>query len=415
MRLFHTMHRTVLFGLGAVLAAAGCQRAAPPPPEMPPAVVTTTKPLVYSVQRYYELNGHLEAVETVQIAARVRGFLEEIFFTEGEEVEKGEPLFRIDPRAYDAAVRKADADRLKAVAEARKARSEGERAIKLVAQRALSAEEAEQRFAAQAAADATVKQTEALLESSKLELSYTDIRAPISGLISRTLVTKGNLVGQNENTLLTTIVSVDPLYVYFDVPERDLVEYQQALRKQAIPAPTSQEHPVEIGVTTEKGYPHAGKLDFRENRVDAGTGTIRMRGRIPNPPIPPGNARLLYPGLYARVRVPAGPPLPLPVIPEDALMTGQEGQYVYVVDAAGVVQKRTVTVGATVFKGTPADAASGWELTGGESPLPVLSVVAIDKGLAPNDRVIVNGLTKARPGAVVAPQERTLKPPAKKQ
>jgi len=409
MWLQHSVSRGLLFCFGVALAVSGCQRTSPPPPAPPPAVVTVTRPIVYPVQRYYELNGYLDAVETVQVVARVRGFLDEIFFTEGEEVKPGDQLFRIDPRAYEAAVRKADADRLKAVAEARKARSEGERAAKLVASRALSAEEAEQRFAAHQAADAVVKQMEALLESARLELSYTEIRAPIGGQIGRTLVTKGNLVGQNETTLLTTIVSVDPLFVYFDVPERDLVAYQQALRDQALPTPTSQEHPVEVGVTTEKGYPHAGKLDFRENRVDTGTGTIRLRGRIPNPLVPPGNARLLYPGLYARVRVPAGPPQPLPVIPEDALMTGQEGQFVYVLDEANVVQKRSVTVGATVWKG--AAAATSWQLTGGESAEPVQAVVAIDQGLTPGDRVIVNGPAKARPGATVAPLERTLKPP----
>ena len=121
-------------------------------------------------------------------------------------------------------------------------------------------------------------------------------------------ITPGNLVGQNEATLLTTIVSVDPLYVYFDVPERDLVEYQRASMKEELPDATSRKLTVEIGVETEEGFPHPGVIDFRENRVDTGTGTVRIRGRIPNPILSPGNARLLYPGLYSRVRVPSGEP-----------------------------------------------------------------------------------------------------------
>jgi multidrug efflux system membrane fusion protein len=404
----------VLLGMGIFLP--GCQQEREAPPAPPPPAVTVAHPIPYPVQSYYEYNGYLEAVETVAITARVKGFLNEVKFVEGREVKKDDLLFRIDPRPYEATVKKAEADRLKAVAEARKARSEAERAKVLLAKTAISPEESEQRLVAQEAAEATVKQAEALLESAKIEFSYTEIRAPIAGQISRTMVTKGNLVGQNENTMLTSIVSLDPLYVYFDAPERDLVEYQQSLRAQAVPSPTSQEHPVEIGVTAEQGYPHVGKIDFRENRVDPGTGTIRIRGRIPNPLVPPGNARLLYPGLYARVRVPAGPPQSMPVLPEDALMTGQEGRYVYVVGDGNVVQKRSVTVGVTVWKGPPAQAgAAGWQLVNPDPATPavepVTSVVAIVKGLGPNDKVVVNGLTRARPGAAIVPVERQFQAP----
>ncbi len=411
-------HRISMSLAFVTLALAGCQRGAVAPPPPPPAVVTSVHPILYPVQAYVELNGHLDAVETVQITARVKGFLEEPLFTEGEEIGKDKVLFRIDRRPYESMVKRADADRLKAVAEARKARSEADRAAKLAANKALSAEELEQKLAAREAAEAVVKQYEASLESAKIELGYTEIKAPISGQISRALVTKGNLVGQNENTVLTTIVSVDPLFVYFDAPERDLVEWQQSLKTQAMPSVTSREYPVEIGVTGEEGYPHLGKIDFRENKVDSGTGTIRLRGRIPNPPMPPGNARLLYPGLYARVRVPAGPPRKLPVIPEDALMTGQEGRYVFVLDKENVVKKRSVTIGVSVWKGpSTKENAPGWHLTGtaaDKAIVPVTSVIAIEKGLSPEDRIIVNGLTRARSGAKVAPEEREFKaPPAK--
>lgn len=399
----------LVFGLG--LSALGCRREKPPPAAPPPPAVSVARPVPYAVQAYYEYNGNLDAIESVQITARVKGFLLDIHFREGAEVKQGDLLFKIDPRDHQATVKKAEADQLKAVAELKRARSDENRVKSLRGSGSVTEEEFAQRVAARETADAVVKQAEAAVEAAKLELSYTEIHSPIDGQISRTRVTRGNLVGQGDPTLLTTIVSMDPLYVYFDVPERDLVEYQRMLLK-APPTGGTPSAPVEVGVATEVGYPHKGLVDFRENRVDIGTGTVRIRGRIPNPRVPPANARLLYPGLFARVRVPAGTPRPLPAIPEDALMTGQEGQFVYVLDGNNVVQKRTVTVGPQVFKALTIEGEPAWTLVadGGGKSQPVLSVVAIERGLTPEDRVVVNGLTKARPGAPVAPEAWELKP-----
>jgi RND family efflux transporter MFP subunit len=407
------------WAVGLAVGLTGCQRERPAPPAPPPPAVTVARPVAYPVQTYYEYNGNLDAVETVQVTARVKGFLNEILFTEGDEVQQGDLLFRIDPREYAAAVKRADADRLKAATELKLARAEEDRLRKLRGAGAVSVEDFEQRVATRETAEAVVLQTEAALEAARLQLGYTEVRSPIAGQISRTLVTRGNLVGQNQDTVLTSIVSMDPLYVYFDAPERDLVEYQRSLRAGQQGEILSRSLPVEVGVATEAGYPHAGVIDFRENRVDAGTGTVRIRGRIPNPRVPPANARLLYPGLFARVRVPAGEPRPLPAIPEDALMTGQEGRYVYVLGEGDVVQKRTVTVGPHVWKAPPpADGQPpGWTLAAaapagpGPRSVPVPAVVAIESGLTPDDRVVVNGLTKARPGLPVAPEPWELRPP----
>jgi RND family efflux transporter MFP subunit len=408
-----TVARTAL-ALALGLCPTGCRREKPPPPPPPPAVVTVARPVAFPVQAYYEYNGNLDAIETVQITARVKGFLQEIRFTEGTEVKQGDLLFKIDPRDHQATVKRGEADRLKAVAELKRARSDEDRVKSLRGSGSVSEEDFAQRVAARETAEAVVKQAEAAVEAARLELSYTEIHAPIAGQISRTHVTRGNLVGQGDPTLLTTIVSMNPLYIYFDVPERDLVEYQRTLLEAPPPGGTPSA-PVEVGVATETGYPHKGRVDFRENRVDMGTGTIRIRGRIPNPRVPPANARLLYPGLFARVRVPAGDPRSLPAIPEDALMTGQEGQFVYVLGEKDVVQKRTVTVGPQVYKALPAEGQPpGWTLGQGDKDQPVPSVVAIEKGLTPEDRVIVNGLTKARPGSPVAPQVWELRPPAAK-
>jgi hypothetical protein len=221
---------------------------------------------------------------------------------------------------------------------------------------------------------------------------------------------------------------MDPLYVYFDIPERDQVEYQRNLKGKT--SATQDEPTVEVAVATEEGYPHVGKIDFRENRVETGTGTIRIRGRIPNP-LMNMNAthRLLYPGLYARIRIPLGEPERRPVIPEDALMTGQEGRYVYVIGEGNKVEKRTVTVGPQVWAPPPPDAPHqpGWTLInphpadqdkGGQAApktAPVQSIVAIEKGLNANERIIVIGLQKARPGEPVSPDEWQLQePPASK-
>jgi multidrug efflux system membrane fusion protein len=387
--------------------------------------VTITRPVTYPVQSYYEYNGNVDAVEMVQVTARVPGILKEIAFTEGKEVEPNQLLFRIDPREYVAAVKKSEADRLKASVEVKLTKSEEARAKKFLVTGAMSEEEVEQRVASREAAEASLMQTEAALEVGRIQLEYTEIRSPIAGQISRTMVTRGNLVGQNNSTVLTTIVSMDPLYIYFDAPERDLVEYQKSLLtgKEEESELLSGSLRVEIGVATDDGFPHIGKIDFRENRVDVGTGTVRVRGRIPNPRVPPSNARALYPGLFARVRIPAGEPRSMICIPEDALMTGQEGHYVYVLDAGNIVQKRSVKVGPSVWKAQGSgERPTQWNLVGTSSSsstaadkpttLPVPSIIAIEDGLTVEDSVVVNGLTKARPGIVVAPESWELRSPA---
>ena len=401
-------------------------------------MVTVARPATAEVQSYYEYNGYLEAVETVEIRARVKGFLTEVALTrpdskikEGDEVKAGTQLYTIDPREYLAAVAKAEADIQKAKADI----------INAKAQVALGvAEETRQRDAFgkgigsrtdldkaiatlasnQAAVDVAVANeaaAKAAKQTAVLQLEYTDIRSPIDGRISRTLVTQGNLVGQTESTLLTTIVRVDPLYVYFDAPERDFVEAQRSV-KAAPQGQSTTAIPVQVGVATEVGFPHIGVIDFRENRVDTGTGTVRVRGLVPNPIVPQSHARLLYPGLYARVRVPNGDRKQQLVLPEEALMTGQEGRFVYVIGPENKVVKRTVTVGANVWRASESgpDGAHGWALHNpkAQPATPARSIVAIEKGLEPTDRVIVVGLQKARPGAPVTPDEWELKgPPAK--
>src|SRR5262245_41597445 len=412
------------------LLMVGCQRNKPTAAAPPPPRVIVAHPVSFPVQSYNQYNGHLDAVESVEVRARVKGLLQEVHFVEGEEVERGTPLYTIDPREYRTAVARATADKSKAAADIgnwkaqiRLAEAEFQRLTRSPAGAVTQSELDKARAtvdvnqAQLAVAQAALESAEAALQTANIQLGYTDIRAPISGRISRTLVTKGNLVGQDQPTLLTTIVSQDPIFVYFDAPERDLIQYQQTRRGKGGP-----EAAVEVGVALDEGYPHRGRIDFQENRVDVGTGTVRLRGRIPNPANGPNGARRLYPGLYARVRVPTGEPDPRPVIPEEALMTGQEGRFVYVLGSGDVVEKRVVTVGTRIWQASPPNAPSRpeWVLVNlsppaegvppGPARIPARSIVAIDKGLTPDDRVIVNGLQKARPGAPVAPEDWELRP-----
>ena len=429
-----------IFSLSAAVLV-GCSRKPPAAPQFPTPVVTVAKPVTRMVQGYFEYNGHLEPIEMVEVKARVKGLLQDIHFTEGEEVEKGKPLYTIDPREYKAGVARATADLAKAsadignwTAQIKLADSELARVTRAVnsggappsdldkAKATLDVNKAQL-----AVAEANKDSAAAALQTANIQLGYTDIKAPIAGRINRTMVTRGNLVGQDAPTMLTTIVGVDPLYVYFDAPERDLIEYQKRLRG-AGTAAEAQEAVVEIGVATEDGFPHAGKIDFRENRVDAGTGTVRLRGRIPNPPGGVSNTRLLYPGLYARVRVQAGKEEPRLVIPEDAIMTGQEGRFVYVVRAENKVEKQVIKVGRQVWRAAAPDDTKpppAWvlvntdpkppppDLKGPPPPtrLPLRSLVAVESGLKADDVVVVNGLQKARPGAPVAPETWVIQAP----
>lgn len=408
-------------------AAIGCTGGKKAPPAPPPAPVTVLQPVMVPVQAFLEYNGTLEPVEAVQIQARVEGFLTEITFTEGDEVAAGRHLYTIEPAEYESAVNRAQAEIVRADAnivnaevQEKAAKDELDRLVAAGGASATELQKAQANVAERKAQkDIAVSAKTSAVSARKiaeLKKSYTEISSPIDGRISRTLVTKGNLVGQKEPTLLTTIVSVDPLFVMFDVPEKDRVHYERLLKPAGVAAGPAMT--VKVGTGTEQGFPHSGPLDFQDNRVTTSTGTLRVRGRIPNPWLSPSNSRRLQPGLYCRVRVPIGEPQPRFAIPEEALMTGQEGRYVFVLGPENVIQKRTVTVGPQVWR--MGQGGAPWTLTnpnpGGESKqppsVPVRTVVSIESGLKEGDRIVAVGLLKARPGQPVAPDEWTFRAPA---
>jgi multidrug efflux system membrane fusion protein len=340
--------------LGSILVAvAGCGGAKIEPPKLPHPKVTVITPVSYPVRDYWHYNGYLDTTESVEVRSKIRGFIAKVEFKEGTEVQEGDLLYRIERVEYETARNKAKAELDRAEADIKNleaqiklAKADRDRYAEAVQRGVEARPELDRaqatydvRVAEHRAAIAARDAAEAALKTAEIQLNYTDIRAKISGRISRTLVNKGNLI-QADTTLLTTIVRVDELFVYFDAPESDLIAYQRTqisrlpLRAGVLLARMLMGQgfsevgsiPVEVGLPGEEGYPHVGYIDFRENRIETSTGTIRIRGRIDNPPV--NGIRLLFPGMYARIRVPKGDPYPQLTLTEDCLMTGQEGRFV---------------------------------------------------------------------------------------
>ncbi|ERK10209.1 MAG: efflux RND transporter periplasmic adaptor subunit [Pantoea sp.] len=357
--------------LGSLLA--GCdsgvaKNAPPPPPEVSVAQVVQQK-----VSQWDSFNGRIEAVQSVQLRPRVSGYIDQVNYREGDEVKKGQVLFTIDDRTYRAALEQAQAELAQARSQAALARSESARTEKLIGTLAVSREEAEQRRSAASQAQATVLSAQAAVDMAQLNLDFTRVTAPIDGRASRAMITIGNLVTAGDSaSVLTTLVSQDRVYVYFDVDEATYLRYQAMARE----GQNRGALPVEIGLTGEQGYPHPGKVDFLDNQLTASTGTIRMRATLDN------QQRQFTPGLFARVRLPGSADFTALLIDDKAVLTDQDRKYVYVVDASGKAQRRDIQ---------PGELANGLRV--------------VQNGLKPGDKVIVNGLQKVfMPGMPVTAQ-----------
>ncbi len=355
--------------------------------EPPPPVVTVAQPLEQEVTDYLEFTGTTQAFEEVEVRARVSGFLQSMHFTPGTMVEKGALLFVIDPREYQAVVHAAKADLESARARLERAQIELARAERLFKQKAGAESNVVKWRGERDIAKANVARAKAKLERARLDLSYTRIKAPISGRISRNYVDLGNLVGEIEPTLLTTVSRYDPMYVYFNLNERDLLRvmamYRQEIKEKGIDPDTESSRKVEIpafvGLANEKGYPHEGIVDFAESSVDPGTGTLQLRGVFPNP----GSAPMLVPGLFTRIRIPINKRENALLVTERAIGADQSGRYLLVVNSKKVVEKHPIQTGRLVD-----------------------GLRVIQEGLRPGEWVIVNGIQRARTGAKVDP-ERT--------
>jgi multidrug efflux system membrane fusion protein len=384
--------RTMLLLVCALLAAAtGCGG----PPAMPPAaeaVVTVSQPVKRDVTDYIDYTGRTDAVNSVDIRPRVTGYLVKMPFTEGSEVKKGDLLFEIDPRPYQAQLDQAEGQVELNRARLKLAKADNVRA-KGIAKTpgAISQQDLDTYQAKEDEAIAALAASIANLETFKLNREFCEVTSPIDGEVSRYYFTLGNLANQ-DTTLLTTVVSLDPVYAYFDVDERTLLEIRNAINSGKLAVAGPGEIPVLMGLQGEVGYPHSGLVNFINNRVDPYTGTITLRGVFANPK-PANGVRLLSPGLFVRVRVPIGKPHPALLVTDRAVGTDQDRKYLYVVDAQNKVQYRKVQLGALQEDG----------------------LRVITEGLEPDDWVIVTGLQMARPGATVSPDRVPMPIPSQEE
>ncbi len=372
----HTSTLSAAFAAAALLLT-GCTRDAPSTAPAPPAV-TVMLPLAREIVDWDEYTGRLEAVETVELRARVSGYLDKVHFKEGSEVKKGDLLFTIDPRPYQAIHDMAEAEQQRAASQTALAKNDFERARGLIAGNVISEEDFDTKAKTYAAAEAAAKSAEATRRAARLNLEFTEVRAPIAGRVGRALVTEGNLVsggGAGAATLLTTLVTLDPVYCYVDVDERSILKYSRLAQSGSYTSARTGRLPVEMALADEEGYPHKGLTDFVDNRVDPSTGTMRARGVFAN------TDNRLSPGFFARLRVPGSAKYSALLVPDRAIGSDQAQKFVFVVNAQKAVEYRPVKIGA---------------LNGG------LRVIV--DGLAPGEPVIVEGLMRVRPGVVVDPQ-----------
>ncbi len=363
------------------LGLAGCARAPAGPPPAPPTAVSVSYPVERDVTNYADFTGRLEAVYSVEIRARVTGYLERVYFKDGVEVNEGASLFEIDPRPYKVELDRAEATLAQQDAHSKRLGAEYRRAANLLDRGSVSREEFDRYAGDRAESDAAVGIARANNEMAKLNLGFTKVRAPIGGLLSRRLVDPGNMV-QADTTPLTTIVSLDPMYLYFDMDERTVLKLRGLVREGKLPArDEGAAVPILAALADQEGFPHKGVINFSDNKVNPKTGTLRVRGVIENPVEKGRNSRLLSPGLFARVRVPLSQPHRGLLVNERAIDTDQGQKILYVVDDKNMVDSRPVRLGK-IHDG----------------------LRAIEDGLKPGERVIVVGLQQVRPGAVVEPK-----------
>src|SRR5262245_12243900 len=340
--------------------------------------VAVSQPIEREIVEWDEYTGRFDAVETVEMRARVSGHLTEVRFKDGQQVKQGDLLFVIDPRPFERALEQAKAELFAATTKVENANLDIVRGKPLVERKIISDKTFDDRMSLLRDAEAAVKVAEAKVKSAELDLSFATIAAPISGRISRSLVTAGNWVSAGSvsgATLLTTIVSQDPIYIYFDVNENNYIKYKRLAERGVAAGAADVGAQVEVALPDERGFPHKGQLDFLDNRLDQGTGTLRARAVLPN------KAGLFSPGLFGRVRVTGAAGYTALLIPDEAIATDQTNKYVFVVGGDGVVERRNVRLG----------------------PL-VEGLRVVREGVVGSDWVVTRGLQRARPGLKVEPK-----------
>ncbi|NMZ70572.1 membrane fusion protein, multidrug efflux system [Pseudomonas peli] len=358
--------------LAAVLVLSACGKAPETAQQMPAAKVSVAEVIEQQINEWDEFTGRLEAPESVEIRPRVSGFVDRVAFAEGSLVKKGDLLFQIDPRPFQAEVKRFEAQLQQARASQARTQSEANRGERLRQSNAISAELADARASAAAEAKAAVAGIQAELDNARLNLSFTRVTAPINGRVSRAEITEGNLVNAGQS-LLTTLVSTDKVYAYFDADERVFLKYVELARQAG--GQTRDASPVYLGLSSEDGHPHLGELDFLDNQVNPQTGTIRGRAVFDN------RDGRFTPGLYARLKLVGSGQYAAALIKDEAVGTDLGKKFVLVLDKDNAVQYRAIELGP--------------KLEG-------LRIVR--QGLAKGEKIVVNGLQRAFPGSTVDPQ-----------
>jgi len=377
----HRSHAVLaLVSLGALVG--GCRTQAPAPPPAP--AVTVADVPSRDITEWDEFTGRFEAVDAVEIRPRVSGYLRRVAFAEGKEVRKGEVLFEIDARPYESDLARAEAELERARTGAALAAREVERAQRLVSVQAISREEYDARVSAAAQGGASVRVAQAAVTMARLNLDWTRVRAPISGRVSNAMVTEGNLVqaGPPSATLLTTVVSLDPIYVYFDSDEQSFLRYGALARAGLRQSSHVARSPVHLGLADEDGaFPHQGYVDFLDNQLDARSGTIRTRAVFAN------KDRRFTPGMFARLKLVGSGSYRATLILDSAIGTDQDKKFVLIVKPDSTVDYRPIQLGRLV---------DGLRI--------------VTAGLAPGDRIVINGLQRVRPGMRITPTVTAMTP-----
>jgi membrane fusion protein, multidrug efflux system len=364
--------------LGFYLGLTGCTPAPSSAPAPSPTPVMVSYPVEREVTDYADFTGRTAAVDSVEVRARVWGYLDKVNFSEGALVKKGDVLFEIDPRTYQAALQQAEGNLASLEARLKRLDADLGRAQQLVGKGAMSREEQDRIAGDRGETAASIRALQAAVGRAKLDLAFTKVTAPISGRVGRYNVTVGNLVqsgDQGGGTVLTTIVSVDPVYVYFDVDERTVLRVRQLIREGKAKSARETEWPVSLGLSADAGYAHQRTINFVDNQVNPRTGTLRVRGVFPN------GDEAISPGFFARVRVPVGFPRKALLVTDRAIDNDQGQKILYVVNDENEVASRPIRAGALHD-----------------------SLRAIEDGLRPGERIIVTGLQQVRPGVTVEPK-----------
>ncbi|HXO71096.1 MAG TPA: efflux RND transporter periplasmic adaptor subunit [Bradyrhizobium sp.] len=349
----------------------------PPPPKVEVAV-----PVQKSITRYLDATGNTAAIKNVDLVARVQGFLQSINYQDGTFVKEGTTLFTIEPETYKFKLEQAQAAETGAQASVKQAEADFKRQSDLVQRQAVSQATLDTSTSTRDNAQANLQQAQANTKIAQVNYGYTNVTAPFDGIVSAHLVSVGELVGVASPTQLATIVALDPIYVNFNVNEQDVLRIREDARKRGLTVNEIRQLPIEIGLQTETGYPHKGKLDYVSPSLNVSTGTLAVRGILANPD------RVLLPGFFVRVRVPYDEQKDALLVPDAALGSDQAGRYVLAVNADNVVEQRKVQTGS---------------LEGG--------LRVIESGLKGDDKVVVAGLLRAIPGQKVDPQLQKIEPP----